>query len=106
MNNSISAFIEIEIDDYKGMYFCEEFEVEANYDFQPYEPEVRYYPDGSGYPGCAAQVEGIYDIICIDKDQNKVKLFIEILEIELKQIEDKIESSIWDYLQSYDERDY
>lgn len=99
MNHSINTYIEIEIDDYKGEYFCEEFEVEANYDFQPYEPEVLNYGDGSGYPGCPAQVEGIYDIISIDKDAAKVRLFIEILEIEEKQIEDKIESAIWDYLQ-------
>jgi len=24
-------------------------------DYSPEEPEVRYYPDGSGYPGCGAE---------------------------------------------------
>jgi len=27
------------------------------YDFQPEEPRVNYYRDGSGYPGCPAYVE-------------------------------------------------
>jgi hypothetical protein len=31
------------------------FEVE--YDYTPEEKQVTYYPDGSGYPGCAEQVE-------------------------------------------------
>ncbi len=31
------------------------FEVE--YDYTPEEKQVTYYPDGSGYPGCAEQVD-------------------------------------------------
>ena len=29
----------------------------VSYYYQPEEPEVRYYKDGSGYPGCAATLE-------------------------------------------------
>jgi len=30
---------------------------EAEFYFEPSEPEVRYYPNGDGYPGCPAYVE-------------------------------------------------
>lgn len=26
-------------------------------DYQPEEPEVKYYSDGTGYPGCSAEFE-------------------------------------------------
>lgn len=32
-------------------------EIELEYDFNPGEPMVRYYPDGSGYPGCSPSAE-------------------------------------------------
>ena len=32
-------------------------EVEIDYKAYPAEPMVRYYPDGSGYPGCPAHAE-------------------------------------------------
>ena len=35
------------------------FDVE--FDYQPEEAQVRYYSDGSGYPGCAEEVS-IYSI--------------------------------------------
>ena len=28
-------------------------DIEVEYDYQPEERMVMYYPDGSGYPGCA-----------------------------------------------------
>ena len=31
-------------------------ELEVEFDYQPEEPEVRYYPDGSGYPGSAEEI--------------------------------------------------
>jgi hypothetical protein len=31
--------------------------VEVAYDFTPGEPMVRYYPDGSGYPGSGPEIE-------------------------------------------------
>lgn len=34
-----------------------ELDIEVEYDYQPEEKEVRYYKDGSGYPGCAASLE-------------------------------------------------
>ena len=32
-------------------------EFDVSFDFQPEEKEVRYYSDGSGYPGCSAEIE-------------------------------------------------
>ena len=37
----------------------EEAEVTIIFDYQPEEAMVRYYSDGSGYPGCAASVDNI-----------------------------------------------
>ncbi len=36
----------------------EEAEVTISFDFQPEEAMVRYYSDGSGYPGCPASIDG------------------------------------------------
>ena len=36
-------------------YHGVEFDIE--YDYQPAEKEVRYYSDGSGYPGCAESLD-------------------------------------------------
>jgi hypothetical protein len=47
--------------------------LEIDYDYQPEEPMVRYYPDGSGYPGCAACLE-ICGITYIPKDGPAVDL--------------------------------
>ena len=62
---------------YKGVDFDIEF------DYQPEEAQVNYYPDGSGYPGCAAQCE-LYEI------KHKGICFLEILEDDLEDIENTI----------------
>ena len=38
----------------------EEAEVTISFDYQPEESTVMYYSDGSGYPGCAASIDGYY----------------------------------------------
>lgn len=37
-------------------------DLRVDYDYQPEEPEVRYYSDGSGYPGCGESfnINGVY----------------------------------------------
>jgi hypothetical protein len=35
----------------------EELEVTIRFDYQPEEPVVMYYPDGSGDPGCSAAID-------------------------------------------------
>lgn len=50
MSGTISIILE-------ELGFDSSLEVEVKYDFQPCEPMVRYYPDGSGYPGCSSSAE-------------------------------------------------
>ena len=40
---------------YKGV------ELDIEFYFSPSEPEVKYYADGSGYPGCSEDIE-LYSI--------------------------------------------
>lgn len=99
----IVTHVEIELGEYgTDTYFLDEFEIEANYDYQPEEPMVRYYRDGSGYPGCPAQVEAIYDLVCLDEDEKKVKLFNKLIEDEkvLEYVEEKLEDAIWEDLKN------
>ena len=62
---------------YKGI----EFQVE--FDYQPEEPTVYYLPDGSGDPGCPAEVT-LNKITHFDED------FYEILEGQVGNIEETI----------------
>ena len=66
-----STFVTI---DYKGLQLT----VEG--DFQAPEPEVRYYSDGSGYPGCPAEFV-IHDITLGEHS------LYEILDDKLSEIE-------------------
>jgi hypothetical protein len=50
-------------------YMWVEFDIE--YDYQPAEKEVRYYSDGSGYPGCPESLE-ITDIRIGGVDVNEL----------------------------------
>ena len=67
--------------EYKGI----EFKVE--YDYQPEEAQVNYYADGSGYPGCAEQVE-LYEI------SHKGVSFLEFLDSEIEDIELEITNQL------------
>ncbi|NCC55790.1 MAG: hypothetical protein EOM11_09990 [Erysipelotrichia bacterium] len=52
-------------DKYKDMELTvifKEIEFEVGFDYQPEEPMVRYYSDGTGYPGCASAIEGIWKV--------------------------------------------
>ena len=40
----------------------DEIEFEVGFDYHPAEEMVMYYSDGSGYPGCTAGIDGIYDL--------------------------------------------
>jgi len=65
---------------YKGIKFA------VGFDYQPEEKMVRYYSDGTGYPGCSAQIEGIYEITHKGTD------FMDFFEDDM----DAIEQAIWD----------
>jgi hypothetical protein len=53
---------------------CIDADFELGYLYIPGEEEVKYYPDGSGYPGSPEQLE-LYDIKC-------TKVYFEDYEIE------------------------
>jgi len=63
--------------EYKGVKF------EVTYYHQPSEPEVRYYSDGTGYPGCAEHFE-------IENITFKGEDFTELLENNFEEIEELI----------------
>ena len=58
-----------------------DFDIE--YDYQPEEPMVMYYPDGSGYPGCAESVDVINSITHQGTDFTE---FLEDFDEEIKQL--------------------
>ena len=73
---------------YKGVEMLVEF------DYQPPEPMVMYYPDGSGYPGCDAHIN-ITNIEIEDQDA------WELIEAILNGIEE-IEELIWEAMADED----
>ena len=66
---------------FKGVEFLVEF------DYQPEEPMVMYYPDGSGYPGCPEEIQ-------ITKIEHQGTDFFELLEGEFEAIEELISEKI------------
>ena len=60
--------------------------MEVSFTHYPEEPMVRYYPDGTGHPGCSASVEDI----CITTKINGVDVDItdvlEALEFDVEEI--------------------
>ena len=76
-------------------HYIEDLEVDVSWSFQPEEPMVRYYPDGSGYPGCAASV---YDIEITTKI-NGVEVDITNL---LEQLGYHVEDIAWELQERYD----
>ena len=60
--------------EFKGVEF------EVGFDYQPYEAEVRYYSDGSGYPGCPESAD-----VC--QITHKGTCFYELMEDHFEDIE-------------------
>ena len=68
--------------EYRGI----EFDVE--FDYQPEEKMVRYYSDGTGYPGCAESID-------INEIYHNGTSFVEFFNSkEIKEIEEIISQSI------------
>ena len=42
--------------EYKRKISIRGIEFDVSFDFTPEEKAVMYYPDGSGYPGCASKI--------------------------------------------------
>ena len=63
--------------------------LEVYYDYQPEEKEVRYYSDGSGYPGCPEELE-INQIIFNGRDITRL-IDDQIDELEIYMLENRPE---------------
>ena len=74
---------------YKGIDF------DVKFDYQPEEPVVMYYKDGSGHPGCAEECS-------LDEIHHKGTDFYEFFENELTKIESIILNQIYEeYVEEY-----
>ena len=71
-------------------------EFDIFFDYQPEEKEVRYYSDGSGYPGCAAK----YTINAIEYDGEDWMEFFDS-DADHEMIIEKLEERREDYKNSY-----
>tara|TARA_R110002167_G_scaffold1337_3_gene5939 strand:+ start:311 stop:586 length:276 start_codon:yes stop_codon:yes gene_type:complete len=79
--------------------------VSIDFDFQPEEQMVMYYPDGSGYPGCAASVDDI-NVVWKTQKFNSTTLKQEDVEIDITELLTELgydlEEMCWDYLNNGD----
>lgn len=69
------------------MIYLEDIPFEVSFTYYPEEKMVRYYSDGSGYPGSPEAIE-------IENITHKGTSFLTLFE-ELKLM-DKIEDKVWD----------
>lgn len=63
----MKVYVPVTIEEYKGDLFVE---VTAVVEVTPGEPMVRYYPDGSGYPGSLPDAELLEVVIDVAEDIN------------------------------------
>lgn len=73
------------------------FHIQFSFWYYPPEPMVRYYPDGSGYPGCPEEIE--YEVESI-KFENK------ILSVDLSDWLITLDDKIRAYIKEEVENDY
>ncbi len=80
----------------------EQAEVIIAFDFQPEEAMVRYYSDGTGYPGCAASVDNV-SVYWKTRKFNSIAHKWEDVEIDVTDLMDElgidVEQECWDYLE-------
>jgi len=76
-------------------------DVQLIYDYEPGEPMVRYYPDGSGYPGSPAYVEIVDIYVCAiydhDGDKRTRKEIGDWMPVVRKLVEEVIYGDIERY---------
>ena len=89
----------------KTMEFETEIEkakVMVEFDYQPEEAMVRYYSDGSGYPGCSASVDSV-SVYWKTQKFNSTTLKHEDVEIDvtdlLEELGHDLDQLCWDYLE-------
>jgi hypothetical protein len=80
----------------------EQAEVVISFDFQPEEAMVRYYSDGSGYPGCPASIDNV-GVYWKTRKFNSNTHKWEDVEIDVTDLMEElghdIEQLCWDYLE-------
>jgi len=80
----------------------EEARVNIEFDFQPEEPVVRYYSDGTGDPGCAASVDNV-SVYWYTRKFNSTTMKHEDVEIDVTDLMEElgydVEQLCWDYLE-------
>jgi len=59
-------------------------EVTISFDYQPEESTVLYYSDGSGYPGCAASIDG-YEVTFETKRFNSITHNWEVVQQDITE---------------------
>ena len=88
--------------EYEFQTTIESADVTIRFDYQPEEAKVLYYSDGSGYPGCAASIDGYY-VTFETKQFNSITLKWEIVHQDLTHfVEDMgvdIEELCFNFLQ-------
>jgi hypothetical protein len=82
----------------------EKAQVEVTFDFQPEEPVVMYYPDGSGDPGCPASIDYI-QVMWKTTEWNKEtrkkdSILIDITDL-IEELGYDMEDECWSHLESY-----
>jgi len=84
----------------------ESAEVKICFEYQPEEPMVRYYSDGTGYPGCAASIDG-YEVTFETKKFNSTTHKWELIQQDITHfVEDMgvdIEELCFNFLAENDE---
>ena len=79
----------------------EKAEVTISFDFQPEEAMVRYYADGSGYPGCPASIDNI-GVGWKTRKFNSTTLKHEDVEVDvtdfLRELGHDLEELCWNHL--------
>lgn len=71
----------------KEIIYFEDILFEVSFEYYPEEKMVRYYKDGSGYPGSPASIE----IVDVTHKETSFLDFFEVLNL-MSKIEDKV----WD----------
>ena len=78
----------------------EEALITVEFDYEPEEQMVMYYPDGSGYPGSPANVSNI-SVYWETQIHKKEDIKIDITDL-LEQLGYDVEEMCWNYLNNGD----
>lgn len=73
--------------------------VEVEFDYQPGEPEVRYYRDGSGYPGSPPEIT--IEKVLSPLGHDHTRLFS-----KHDKLWEWLEKKVWEKIESIDPYDY